>query len=723
MSSSEPNTIKVRIERVADEYEISVAAQAAGETSDRFAVSAISPSLKNLYAISAQVREAVREIGGGSQAASFDASALKAYGQHLYETVFTSKARVRFHSGLKRDQTNLIQLYLNDVPELAGLAWEYLFDSDKDDFLCLSSETPIVRYLEVPQPVKTLEVQGALTLLAVAASPQDPRYPALNVDQELSNLEDALKGVPNIELRVLKQVTKDSLQTALLGNDVHILHFIGHGDYDHQAGTGMLLFEDGPVSAQKIKTLLGDRKALKLVVLNACKGARSSEGDSFVGTAQMLVKAGVPGVVAMQFAITDDAAITFAERFYGAIARDCPVDAALTEARKALALREGLTEWGTPVLFMRTDNGQIFRSRQVVPEPPGTASGLITEAAKTLENGLGLGRLSKIISESKEAKQAAMKFRFLFETASSESAALEYYKNLHDQLHNLRIGCYDFMVRVLRRASQDADDLMARGLDIEMLEDQCQLVLADTIFELRSLAEDARAPAYDVSWIDELSDAEEALEAAIAAEDVRALKRAESLMGRVLNRRSVELNTRLKAAADNLNLPGLLAALNELVEGIPALAANPSVQAEDFDQFTAAVRDLTRLQTRLTDLLNLHDECQNVDHTIHELMASLIIDPDDAEQIAYSLTDWTTSKTRVNTLFRDYASAGELRKYELKIDHAFGQRKLPEVKRYLRNYRRGVNLCFYRVDKDLQDQCKELRPMVAPLASVLEFLT
>jgi hypothetical protein len=41
-------------------------------------------------------------------------------------------------------------------------------------------------------------------------------------------------------------------------------------------------------------------------------------------------------VIAMQFEITDDAAITFAEQLYAAIADGYPVDAALGEARRAI---------------------------------------------------------------------------------------------------------------------------------------------------------------------------------------------------------------------------------------------------------------------------------------------------------------------------------------------------------------------------------------------------
>lgn len=725
MARPDTNAIDISIRRVGDEYDVTVASRHAGETSDRFPVSAVDASLGDLVGISARIRSAVRELEVSEERdVEFDPSLLKAYGQRLYETVFPSKARVLFQKGLQNDQPNLIRLRLDKVPELAGLAWEYLFSTDADDFLCLSSETPIVRYLEVPQPVEPLEVRGPLKMLAVVSSPDDPRYPPLDVDREVGILRDALAGLEAIELEVLERPTLEGLQGALRRDDVHILHFVGHGDYDLRADIGVLLFDDGVASADDIKTLLRDKRSLKLVVLNACKGARSSEGDSFVGTAQMLAKAGVPAVVAMQFAITDEAAITFAKAFYGSIVDYCPVETALTEARKALSWRKDLTEWGTPVLFMRANDGQIFQ-----PRARDVPAALAAERAEgdagsggAGQAGLGLGNLIRIIGRSREAKGAAMKFRLLFETACNESVSLEYYKNLHDQLHNLRISCFDFMTRVIRRASYSTGDPMANELDVETLEDQCQLVLGDTIFELRNLAERSGVSAYNASWIDELSEAEVTLDAAIANRDMRALKRAESLIGRVLNRRSYELNTLLKVSADSLNLPGLLAALNELVELIRPLASS-QIDPQDILQFSDAVEKLTFLQARLAELLSLHDEWQNVDQAIHELMASLVSDPEDEDQIAYSVSDWALSKSRVKSLYDGYAESRELNKYELRIDDAFGKLKMADVKRYLGNYRRGVNLCFFRVDRDLQEQCKELRPIVAPLAGVLEYLT
>jgi uncharacterized membrane protein HdeD (DUF308 family) len=72
-------------------------------------------------------------------------------------------------------------------------------------------------------------------------------------------------------------------------------------------------------------------------------------------------------VVAMQYEITDTAAIEFSRDFYEALADGLPVDAAVTEARAAVSM-DSMLEWGTPVLYMHSPDGRVFDI--LAPAPP-----------------------------------------------------------------------------------------------------------------------------------------------------------------------------------------------------------------------------------------------------------------------------------------------------------------------------------------------------------------
>ena len=256
------------------------------------------------------------------------------------------------------------------VPELADLPWEYLFPADLNRFLALSDETPLVRYLEVAEGVQPLRVTPPLTLLAIIANPSDA--PPLAVEEEWRRLQTALAELQArrvIRLERLSPATWPALQARLRQGDVHILHFVGHGLFDPKAGAGGLIFEDAAgradeVSAETLAMLLHDHAALRLIFLNACEGARSGRRDSFAGIAQHLVRGGLPAVLAMQFPVSDDAAIALAQVFYQSLADGYPADAALSEARKAIAAHGNPLEWATPVLFSRSDDNRLIELPQ-----------------------------------------------------------------------------------------------------------------------------------------------------------------------------------------------------------------------------------------------------------------------------------------------------------------------------------------------------------------------
>jgi CHAT domain-containing protein len=92
-----------------------------------------------------------------------------------------------------------------------------------------------------------------------------------------------------VELTWLKGKTWRDLQKEMRGGPWHIFHFIGHGAFDRNAGEGLIFLEDEEgashrLSATQLGRLLADHHSLRLVLLNACEGARGSERDIFSST-------------------------------------------------------------------------------------------------------------------------------------------------------------------------------------------------------------------------------------------------------------------------------------------------------------------------------------------------------------------------------------------------------------------------------------------------------
>jgi serine/threonine protein kinase len=292
------------------------------------------------------------------------------FGRRLFEAVFNGDIRSRYqmsqHQAVQQGCGLRLKLRIQP-PELAILPWEYLYDPQRSDFICLSRATPIVRYIDLPQAPVPLAIAPPLRILCIIAAPRD--LSPLNIEREKLRLEqalDVLRTHNRVALTWLEQPTRTDLQRAMRGGPWHVLHFMGHGGFHPGSGQGYLALIDDDENAHRLTALdagrlLADHPSLRLVLLNACEGARSSLRDIFSSTAATLVRRGVPAVLAMQNDITDFAAVELARAFYAALADGLPVDAAVAEARKHVsALTTNSVEWGTPVLFMRAPDGILF---------------------------------------------------------------------------------------------------------------------------------------------------------------------------------------------------------------------------------------------------------------------------------------------------------------------------------------------------------------------------
>jgi CHAT domain-containing protein len=250
-------------------------------------------------------------------------------------------------------------------PELARLPWEFLYDADEDDYVCLS--TPLIRYPPVLESQRPLRVTPPLRILGMVARPGDQQ--ALAVDDEQRRLRQAvaeLERAGRVELGWVAGQTWRELRDAMRHGPWHIFHFIGHGGFDTTAEEGALALatEDGrtySLHANGLAMLLRGHPSLRLVLLNACDTGQASALDPFSSVAGALMRRGIPAVLAMQFEITDQAAIEFSRTFYEMVADQLPVDVAVTQARQAIQLAlSGTLEWGTPVLYLRSPGGYIF---------------------------------------------------------------------------------------------------------------------------------------------------------------------------------------------------------------------------------------------------------------------------------------------------------------------------------------------------------------------------
>lgn len=294
-----------------------------------------------------------------------DREILERVGQALFSALFSGEVRDLFVAVQARlGQDEGLRLRLCFPAELSRLPWELLhFHS----FLALNPRRTVVRFLDLPGQPSALAARPPLRLLHLIANPVET--PPLDVEREREQLNSALADL--VQKRLVEILPCPAGTLAVLQDGLregcHFLHFSGHGSFE--GGKGYLLFEDDDGHERRV-----DGKALayllqgtdtRLALLNACESARAGAGDAFGGVAAALIGADLPAVIAHQYAMPDSSAIPFAAEFYRALADGYPVDAAVSEGRKAIFRELGSNwgdsiDWATPVLFMRPPDGRIL---------------------------------------------------------------------------------------------------------------------------------------------------------------------------------------------------------------------------------------------------------------------------------------------------------------------------------------------------------------------------
>ena len=548
------------IDRSGESLRAQVLNSPAGQASAEFRLPFSEDKLENYLLRLGRARRATRRVE------SQEMNTAKAFGAALFDAVFSADVKACFRSSIdevRRQNAGLrIRLRLGD-PTVADLPWEFLYNRSVNRFIALSVHTPLVRYMDLPERIQPIAVKPPIRVLVMISSPSD--FPALDVEAEWTRLNEALKGrIDGGQLAIdrLEAASLEALQRRLRRDRYHIFHFIGHGEFDQDLQEGVLVLEaenkrGHKVDSQFLGMLLHDHESLRVAILNACEGARTSRTDPFAGSAQSLVQQGIPAVIAMQFEIADDVASRFAHEFYGALADGYPIDASLTEARKSIFAAGREVEWGTPVLYLRAPDGRIFDIENTAPPLRGPldsgpkviesaahdqdrladaivaaateafAGGQRAEAIEMLRRydptrgtiGEALRKLTaehqRLIEESQAAREVAReqeeRARRTQDARAREidrSNALTQSRKAIE--HSMASGDLDNAERELQRADESYDpgaefaDLRAHVLELRRDGELCQDRLADEVIE-QARREFTKTPAGAVELLERFS--------------------------------------------------------------------------------------------------------------------------------------------------------------------------------------------------------------------------
>lgn len=320
------------------------------------------------------------------------------YGTRLFRALFSGdgdELLLGYRESLaiaQRESCRLrLRLHLDSgaPASLHELHWELLYDPQRRQALGRSPDTAFSRYLSVAAEPGAPVIDRP-KLLVAAAGPHDlAEYGLPGIDRQSAEeaIRKALAPLQDYwEIETFEgPVTAGGLRDALVADAYHAVHLIAHGVVRPEHRSASLALEDNQGRTQFVDEKLfaeiftGDRD-LRLVTLMACESGVTTGGDPFSGLGQMLVRGGIPAVVAMRRRVALRTAHRFSKHFYLQLARGAQIDAAINETRLQLHLADaGSPEWSAPTLFLRLPGGRLWTTEArtpvpVIPEPPPAPS-------------------------------------------------------------------------------------------------------------------------------------------------------------------------------------------------------------------------------------------------------------------------------------------------------------------------------------------------------------
>lgn len=269
------------------------------------------------------------------------------------------KEFAKVQASIMNKKTKLVQLKddraeackkINEIEQaIAKTENELLEEENKFILLCgqksqLMRERALQVGAEIEQAIKPQQPVDKLTILFLAANPQDTQKLAL--DQEVRSISEAIRkseGRDGIEFFSRWAVQSLDILQAINETDPEIIHFSGHG-----SKKGEIVLDDGSG-----KTTLVSKEAMAAAVISASKKIRLIFFNAcFSQQEAKAVVEKVEAAIGMNTEIGDEAAIVFAAQFYSSIGFGLNLQQSFDQAKAALLLK-GISEADTPVLFVK----------------------------------------------------------------------------------------------------------------------------------------------------------------------------------------------------------------------------------------------------------------------------------------------------------------------------------------------------------------------------------
>lgn len=303
-------------------------------------------------------------------------------------------------------------------------------------------------------------------------------------------------------------------------------------------------------------------------------------------------------------------------------------------------------------------------------------------------------------------REAVSGFRDKFKSARDQIQILADYKDLHDALHTLQIGCFNVIYNSLKSFPDDdetCNNLLTYETQLGSIVNDVQGIIAKKTFV-----------GYQNSWVRNLVDAKTQLQEANKQSEVKYLKSTVWNLRTVIGEQPTRINDKLVEAARDLKLSEVVMALAVVREKLE----RPDLDIIKIEQFAVAIDNLADMYHKLKTLISDHDRWQDIDIIQRRIKNNLTDDLSELEnswQLLHELTE-TLYDNRVEEW------AVSLKSSSTALDSFLAEQNMAAAKKAFFGFYSKTSDRFIRVDKALKKMCDDLRNIGDSLSLLLGML-
>ena len=273
-------------------------------------------------------------------------------GSCLFETIIGKENWTKI-IGLGKNYIDIQLAWEYQDKLLARIPWEIMHDAENRRFL-LRDFHNFVTITRLTKSQKKMDVKLEIPLKVLFVVGSDLNDPAIKAGSEYLGLLRFLE-TKNLTFnsRILLDADYSRVEQQIVSFKPSIIHFVGHGDINHNNEAYIKLNSECIYSAQLYDIINKIHSYYPMVVLNCCES---------VLFAQELVNIGIPYAIGMSGNISDSTCRMFTRIFYESLLENKPLHIAMAHAR--FVPSNDNVDWAKPALFCKENVNYIINQEE-----------------------------------------------------------------------------------------------------------------------------------------------------------------------------------------------------------------------------------------------------------------------------------------------------------------------------------------------------------------------